>query len=72
VSSCSVAPMPSPSGRRRHTVFVELLRAVYDMGDEVLGNTDPESDVVCLALSNTLDELASLISVYDNLEEAAQ
>ena len=68
----SVAPMPSHQFPQHNAVFVELLRVVYDMGDEVLGNTDPESDVVCLALSNTLDVLASLISVYDNLEEAAQ
>jgi hypothetical protein len=49
-------------------VFIGCLRAAYYMGVVELETTDPESDVVCLALSNTLDELASLLSLYDILE----
>jgi hypothetical protein len=53
-----------------HEMFVEWVRATYSMGVIELDITDPENDALCLALSNTLDELASLISIYDMLKEA--
>jgi len=60
---------PPPS---QHALFVECLHKVYDLGVVELKMTDPENDFVCLALSNTLDELSHLVGIYDLLAEAAR